>query len=66
METLACANPSQHPSLLGRDEAPCDKGSMVYNLYKPGIWLINPERGPSCSPGILPWGDAGKLQQKKK
>lgn len=64
METLAHANPSQHSSLSGWDEAPCNEGSIVYNLYKPGIWLINPEQGPSCLSGILPWGDAGKLQKK--
>lgn len=47
MKTSARANSNQHPSLSGQDErAPCDKGSMVYNLhnlYKPGIWLMGPE-----------------------
>lgn len=65
MKTSAHISPSQHPSLSGWDvpqpslaqKALCNKSSMVYNLYdlyKPGIWLISPEQGPNCSPAILP------------
>lgn len=41
METLACANTSEHPSLSHWDRALCNKGSMFFNLYN----LYNQESG---------------------